>query len=58
MSDGRNTIRKYGYSLRGMPLTEHRLLVRGVQYSAIPIMSMEGIHDVYITEGSVDGQNL
>ena len=52
--DGRNTIRKYGYSLRGMPLTDHRLLVRGVRYSAIPIMSMEGIHDVYITEGSVE----
>ena len=56
--DGRNTIRKYGYSLRGMPLTDHRLLVRGVRYSAIPIMSMEGIHDVYITEGSVDGENF
>lgn len=53
--DGRNTIRKYGYSLRGMPLSDHRLLVRGVRYSAIPIMSMEGIHDVYITEGTVDG---
>ena len=25
--DSRNTIRKYGYSLRGMPLTDHRLLV-------------------------------
>ena len=56
--DGRNTIRKYGYSLRGMPLTDHQLLVRGVRYSAIPIMSMEGIHDVYITEGTVDGQGF
>ena len=25
--DGHNTIRKYGYSLRGMPLSDHRLLV-------------------------------
>ena len=42
--DGRNTTRKYGYSLRGMPLTDHRLLVRGVRYSAIPIVSMELRH--------------
>ena len=42
--DGRNTICKYGYSIRGMPLSDHRLLVQGVRYSAIPIMSMEGIH--------------
>ena len=38
-----------------MPLSDHQLLVRGVRYSAIPVMSMEGIHDVYITEGTVDG---
>ena len=56
--DGRNTICKYGYSLRGMPLSDHRLLVQGVRYSAIPIMSMEGIHDVYITEGTVDGEGF
>lgn len=40
-------LRKYGYSVRGMPVTDHQLLVRGVRYSAIPIVSLEGIHDVY-----------
>ena len=29
--DGRNTIRKYGYSPRGMLCSDHRLLVRGVR---------------------------
>ena len=53
--DGCNTIHKYGYSLRGMPLTDHQLLVQSV---AIPIMSIEGIHDVYTTEGTVDGQGF
>jgi len=56
--DGRNTIRKCGYSLRGMPISDHRLLVRGVRYSAIPVVSMEGIHDVYVTEGTVDGKRF
>jgi hypothetical protein len=45
--DRRNYLRMYGYSIRGMPVTDCRLLVRGVRYSAIPIVSLEGIHDVY-----------
>lgn len=53
--DRRSTIRKNGYSPRCMPLSDRRFLVRGVRYSAIPIVSMEGIHDVFITEGAVDG---
>ena len=56
--DRRNTNRKYGYSLWGKPLHDHRLLVRGTRYSAIPIMSLEGIHDVYITEGTVNGDRF
>lgn len=56
--DGRNTIRKYGYSMRGMPLCDQRLLVRGVRYSAIPIISLDGIHDVYIAEGNVNGERF
>ena len=45
-----------GYSVRGLPVTDHRLLVRGVRYSAIPIVSLEGIHDVYITEHTMNGE--
>lgn len=54
--DQRNTIRKYGYSIQGHPLSEHRLLVRGVRYTAIPIVSLEGIHDVYIHKGTMNGE--
>ena len=56
--DRRNTIRKQAYSFRGMPLADHRILARGIIYSAIPIMSLEGIHDVFITEGTVDGEKF
>ena len=56
--DRRNTVRKYGYSLRGMPMSDHRILVRGKRYSVIPIISLEGIHDVYITEGTVNGEKF
>ena len=56
--DRRNTIRKYAYSIRGMLLCDHRILCRGKRYSTIPIMSLDGIHDVYITEGTVDGEKF
>ena len=44
--DRRNVIRKYGYSIRGIPLCDQRLLLRGKRYNAIPILSLEGIHDL------------
>ena len=56
--DRRNSARKYGYSLRGIPVCDHRILCRGKRYSAIPVMSVEGIHDVYLAEGSVDGDKF
>ena len=56
--DRRHTIRKYAYSIRGIPLEDHRILVRGTRYSAIPIMSLEGIHDVYITQDTVNGDKF
>ena len=52
--DKRNTIRKYGYSVRGRPVCDQRLLVRGTRYSAIPILSLDGIHDVYLAEGTMN----
>ena len=51
-------MRKWGYSLRGIQPRDHRILARGKQYSAIPIMSLEGIHDVYLAEGSVNGERF
>lgn len=32
--------------------------MRGIRYSAIPIISLEGVHDVYLAEGSVNGDRF
>ena len=34
---------------------DHQLQFRGVRYSAIGILSMDGVQDVYITENTVNG---
>ena len=34
--------RKYGYSVRGIPICDQRILVRGTRYTAIPVLSTEG----------------
>ena len=56
--DRRNSTRKFGYSFRGIPPVDHRILVRGVRYSALPVISLEGIHDVYLLEGTVNGERF
>ena len=41
--DRGNTGGKFEYSLRGIPPVDHRILIRGVRYSAIPAVSSEGL---------------
>ena len=41
-------------SVRGFPVCDRRLLIRGTRYTAIPIISLDGLHDVYLTERTVD----
>jgi hypothetical protein len=48
--NNRNAIRKYGYGIRGQPPQDRK------RYSAIGILSVEGVQDVYLTEDSVDGE--
>ena len=45
-TDRRNTVRNYGYSLRGKPLKNPTLFVRGEQVSAIACISTAGLLDV------------
>ena len=52
------TLRKWAYSIRGMTPQDQRLLVRGTRYSAIPVVSLEGINDVCIIEGTVNGEKF
>ena len=40
--DDHNYRRKYGYCMRGIPPCDHRLLICGTCYSAIPIVSIVG----------------
>ena len=56
--DRRNCICKRGYSVRGIPPRNHLLLSRGTRYSAIPVVSMQGILDVCIFEGNVNGEKF
>ena len=41
--------------MRGILLCDHCLLVRGKWYSATTVMSLDGIHDLYLTEGTING---
>ena len=54
--DLRNSMRKYGYSVRGIPPRDHRLLAQGTRYSAIPVVSMQGILDVQFLEGTTNAE--
>ena len=56
--DLRNTVRKRAYSVRGITPKDHRLLIRGKRYSAIPVVSLQGITDVYISDGTFDGERF
>ena len=54
--DGRINMRKFAYTLRGIPPVDHRLLVRGTRYSAITAITIKEVQDVVLVEGSVNGQ--
>ena len=56
--DRRNCMRKHGHSLRGMTPKDHHLMVRRTRYSAIPVMSLDGIHDISLAEGNVNGEKF
>ena len=57
-ADQRNTIRKYGYSVRGKPIRNHKLLVRGERVSAIACISTSGLLDVKVVQGTSDGDTF
>ena len=54
-ADQRNVLRRYGYSLRGIPLKKNTLLVRGEHVSGLAFMSTNGLLDVSIIKGTVNG---
>ena len=54
-SDKRNEIRKCGYSLRGLTPVSFKFLSHSKRLSAIPVVTTRGIEDVFVTEGTVNG---
>ena len=57
-SDRRNSFRKFGYGLKGIPPVSYNLHVSGKRISAIGVLSSCGMEDTYITEGSVNGETF
>ena len=54
----RNSLRKFGYGVQGLPPQDFTLKIGGHHCSAIGIMTTDGIEDVYVTEKSVDGEKF
>ncbi len=53
-SDSRDNIRKFGYALRGITPTYHRLLNRGTRINAIAAIATSGLVAVEMTMSSVN----
>ena len=57
-TDKRDSLRKYGYSVRGKPITSHKLTCRGQRVSAIVAMMTAGILDYKLTKETVDSDEF
>ena len=57
-SDRRKSVRTHGYSLRGIPPRNTQLRVGGKRISAIPVMTIRGIEDVYTSQEHVNGEKF
>lgn len=57
-ADRRDTLRKYGYGLRGKPPKSCNLLIRGERLSVITAMNSEGILALKVVRGTVDGSEF
>lgn len=54
----RNSVRQYGYGLRGMTPVQHQITVGGKRLSGIGVLTTRGMEDVYLVEGSVNGDTF
>ena len=50
-----HTKRKYGCNICKLLQCDHCLLVRGIRYTAISVISMEGVYDVDLHQGNMNG---
>ncbi len=56
-ADRRDSLRKFGYTLRGTTPVSHRFLCRGQRVNAIAAITAEGVLATEITKDSVNGEN-
>ena len=54
--DRRNSTRKFAYAIRGVSPVDYRILAQGTRYSALPAITVNGLYDVKLVEGSVNGE--
>ena len=57
-SDARTNIRKFGYAIIGEAPIYHRFLTRGKRISAIAAICTEGVIDVELATGSINGEKF
>ena len=57
-TDRRDSIRKYGYSIRGKTPQSMKMLIRGERLSVIAIMTINGVLDFHVVYGSTDGEEF
>ena len=57
-SDRRDSLRRYGYNLRGQTPRSFKMLVRGERLSVIGIMTINGILDFHVVNGTSDGDSF
>ena len=57
-ADRRDSMRRFGYTLRGKPARSQKLLWRGERVSAIAAISCGGVLDCYTTHGTVNGDTF
>ena len=57
-ADRRDTLRKYGYSLRGKPIRSQKLIFRGERLSTLGAMSTSGVLDCKVVRGKVDADDF
>jgi transposase len=56
--DGRTLIRKYGRAYKGSEASTRTALQRGIRYSILPALTVDGYMAVRVVEGSIDGREF
>jgi hypothetical protein len=56
--DGRTHIRQYGRAYRGTQCCQRTHFIRGVRYSILPVLTLDGIITYDIIQGSVSSERF